>query len=94
MVWKSKQHDTDKGRTWEETDYVTATFLLDKLKEQEGVCFYCGCEMQTMNRQADDGLTIERLDNNIAHTKDNCVLACFECNCKKHHLFKEPFLLC
>ena len=94
MVKHSKQADTEKGRPWNEEEYVTAGFLLEKLKEQEGVCFWCGCQMQYLNRTADDGLTIERLDNNIAHTRANCVLACFECNCKKRLVWKEPFLLC
>ena len=94
MVGHSKQADTEKGRTWNEEEYVTAGFLLEKFQEQETACYWCGVEMQIQDRQADDGLTIERLDNSIAHTRANCVLACFECNCKKHHLWKEPFLLC
>ena len=94
MVKHSKESDTEKGRPWNEEEYVTAGFLLEKFQEQEGACFYCGCEMQIQDRMADDGLTIERLDNSIAHTRDNCVLACFECNCKKRTHWKEPFLLC
>ena len=94
IIWNSKKSDANKNRPWVESDYVTAEFLLKKYEEQEGACIWCGIEMQMRNRQLDDGLTIERIDNSLAHTKDNCVLACFSCNCKKWFVDKEPFLLC
>ena len=94
IVSNSKKSDAKKKRPWKEADYITAGFLLNKYQEQEGACFWCGVMMQMWNRQMDDGLTIERLDNSLPHTRDNCCLACFECNVKKWFIEKEPFLLC
>jgi len=94
IVSNSKKSDENKNRTWDKSEYVTAEFLLNQYKQQEGACFWCGVELQMRNRQLDDGLTIERLDNELAHTRDNCVLACFRCNCKEWFIDHEPFLLC
>ena len=102
MVKKSKQSDRDsknKNRnSWEEANYITQRFLLTLWQDQEGYCFYSHGEkplkMQLEKRQLPDGCTVERLNNNLCHYKDNCVLCCFECNVKKRGMFKFPFLLC
>ena len=98
MIKRSKHSDKKYNRPWEDGEFVTAKFLLNQYQEQEGYCFYYHddgpLKMQMLDRRADDGLTIERLDNNFPHTRDNCVLACFECNVKKRVQFKEPLHLC
>ncbi|KAA6398849.1 MAG: hypothetical protein EZS28_005627 [Streblomastix strix] len=38
-------------------------------------CSYCNAKFTNVNKP-----TLERIDNNIAHTKDNCKLACQLCN--------------
>ena len=63
---------------------------LDLWKEQDGVCYYayyredCCVEMQTEYRMVDNGCTVERLNNDIGHVKDNVVLACLYCNHRSH----------
>ena len=47
-------------------------------------CHYCDAIMQCRDRKADDGVTLERLDNTVGHCFSNCVLACYMCNCKVH----------
>ena len=94
IVSNSKTSDEKKNRQYIEADYITPEFLLNKYQEQEGACFWCGVMMQMRNRQLDNGLTVERWDNSLPHTRDNCCLACFECNVKKWYIEKEPFLLC
>ena len=93
-VKMSKVSDQKSNRPWNETEYVTPNFLLAQLDHQWEVCFWCGIVMQTQNRKAPDGLTIERLYNNLPHTMSNCVLACHTCNVRQRLIFKEPFLLC
>ena len=94
----SKIADHNKMRLWNEDEYVTVEFLLAQYDKQEGYCFYRHPEgplkMQTRCRQASDGLTIERLNNDLPHTKENCVLSCFDCNVRRRNAFKEPLLLC
>ena len=94
IVANSRVSDTNKKYSWDKSEYVTAKFPLNQYQLQEGICYWCGTEMQMRNRQLDNGLTIERLDNSLPHTRNNCVLACYQCNCKKWYIEKEPFLLC
>ena len=70
-------------------DYINADWIIDKYHKQKGRCFYPNCGFQPMqfeNRNKYNGLTIERLDNDLPHTKDNCVIACRNCNCALHRV--------
>ena len=40
-------------------------------------CVYCGFP----------AITLDRIDNTLGHTMDNCVPACFECNTARNRLF-------
>ena len=93
-VKMSKISDQRSNRPWNETEYVTPNFLLAQLDQQWNVCFWCGISMQTKNRKAPDGLTIERLYNHLPHIKTNSVISCHTCNVRQRLIFKEPFLLC
>lgn len=46
---------------------------LTKLKEiLDDLCLYCKCRYRTM--------TVDRIDNRLGHSSDNCVPACHICN--------------
>lgn len=79
IVTASKQHDEKYGRMFQESEYITREFLKECRRKQDNLCG-CGCTMQTENRKASDGLTVQRLDDSIAHVKTNCILACHHCN--------------
>ena len=84
MIHSSIKADKKCNRIGTDLDY---NFLLELWTTQEKLCYYCKCEMllefnhKTKNPQQ---ITIQRLDNELAHTKTNCVFACFDCNCIKH----------
>ena len=46
-------------------------------------CYYCGDKIK--------GIGIDRLDNSIGYTKNNCVPCCSTCNFMKHVLNIEEF---
>jgi len=88
MIRSSKKADKIYNRIYEDKDYVDYDFLLGLWETQTGLCGYdqCKCEMvltfnlETRNPQQ---ISIQRLDNKIAHIKPNVILSCFECNvCK------------
>ena len=56
-------------------------FIDFRLKDK---CFYCV--------EYADVMTIDRVDNNIGHKKENCVLACYSCNILKKNYSKEDIL--
>ena len=84
MIHSSIKADKKCNRIGTDLDY---NFLLELWTTQEKLCYYCKCEMllefnqKTKNPQQ---ITIQRLDNELAHTKANCVFACFDCNCNKY----------
>ena len=85
IVTNSKQHDKERGRMFQESEYITREFLKECRRKQNNLCGMCGTTMQTANRQASDGLTVQRLDNSIAHVKTNCILACYHCNVSEYN---------
>jgi len=67
------------------TDFVSLT---------SADCFYCGAKPSTVmkvpNSYGDYTYNgIDRVDNNIGYTINNCVPSCKECNSKKNAITKE-----
>lgn len=63
--------------------FVTEEWINAKLLELNERCFYCAMIMEFgvhYCRQQENGLTIQRFDNALGHTQNNCTLACFWCN--------------
>ena len=72
---------------WQRIDrkkYITAKFLKQLAETVYYKCHWCGVKMQTENRMASDGLTVERLWSG-PHYQDYCTLACMSCNRVSHH---------
>ena len=48
-------------------------------------CFYCHHDVMILYKQTRDlkQWTIDRIDNDLGHTKDNFVVACLDCNLKR-----------
>jgi len=79
MAYQCRSADAKAGRPADEV--LTAQDIYKMRKDQGDLCFWCGDEMDdTKPRQKMDSMTVERLDNEVGHRSDNCVLACFECN--------------
>lgn len=76
-----KYSDKKKNR-YDEKNIVDKEFLKKLYTDQKECCFYCKVKMITNQNliRPPNRLTIERKNNNIGHTKTNCVLACFKCN--------------
>jgi hypothetical protein len=84
-IWKIKGYEmSDKKKTfkWEEREYVDVAWITKKMYECEGVCYRCHCELEYMKYgfREEKQFSVNRLDNNKPHTKDNCELICFSCN--------------
>ena len=68
----SSYKNQDKNRVYDNKDYIDYTWVGETLKKQKYQCALC--------HDLINGLSIDRVDNNIAHIKSNCQIACVQCN--------------
>ena len=67
-------------------NYINANQVGALLSKYNYRCIYCHVAFNYMS------WTLDRIDNNIAHTYTNCVVACFKCNSdRKDTLFNKYF---
>jgi hypothetical protein len=62
--------------------------VLSKLK-----CYYCRCKMLLMYSEKRDEIqwTLDRINNDMGHNKNNVVICCLKCNLKKRRQNDEKF---
>ena len=80
-----KKKKTDKLITYEE--------CLEKLVISKLKCYYCkkDCLIAYENVRENMQWTLDRIDNNIGHSKENVVICCLKCNLKRGTLNDEKF---
>ena len=81
MLDGSKYKDKFYERPINVENYIDRKFLKN-LFETQLTCYWCNVEFNYIDN-CDNFVTIERLNNELSHTKDNCTLCCRKCNCKK-----------
>ena len=67
--------------------------LLEKLVVSKLSCYYCRmkCLLMYDNIREMRQWTLDRLDNDIGHNKDNIVICCLKCNLKRRRMDDEDF---
>lgn len=88
-----KMQDKIKKRTIPD-NFVDILDVIYLLKEAQSRCYYCNSELFVLykNKQEMSQWTLDRIDNSIAHTIDNVVISCLQCNLKKGTKGKQAFL--
>ena len=74
--------DRRKNR-YNKEEHVTAKFLKEQLETQQSKCHHCYIPMNINVGRVDNGMWLQRLDNNLGHTIHNTVLACRACNVRR-----------
>ena len=80
MVRGYKEQDRLKGRGWEEAEYVTDKWIMKEMGKCSGLCRGCG-EHMVLEKGGGNKVTVNRLNNDLAHVLGNCELLCKGCNC-------------
>ena len=73
----------DKKRRPEQPIYSISCLELGRLLISSSCqCYYCGSQLTSGTNMKRDPLqwTLDRLDNSLNHSLDNCVVACLQCN--------------
>jgi hypothetical protein len=84
-VMNYKKQDEKASREITE-DYINSNWIIDQF-EKNKICPICFNNL-FINIDDDNiiisNITVDRIDNKISHTKNNCRLMCCFCNCSKH----------
>lgn len=79
-VQQSLGHARQRAKARDQEFSLTFLQVLNMLKQQHGRCYYSGVPLEYKQLHTDWRLSIERLDNSIGYTKENCVLIAIEFN--------------
>ena len=74
--------------------FIDFNCVIQKMIECELKCRYCKCEMSVLydiTREMKQW-SVDRIDNDNGHNKDNFHLACLDCNLKRRRRTDEKFL--
>ena len=74
--------------------FIDFNCVINKMIECELKCRYCICEMSVLydiTREMKQW-SVDRIDNDKGHNKDNFHLACLDCNLKRRRRTDEKFL--
>jgi hypothetical protein len=68
--------------------------VLELMLNSENLCFYCKEKVYVLyeNVREPKQWTLERIDNDFGHNKDNVVVSCLSCNLKRRTMYYERFL--
>jgi hypothetical protein len=75
-------------------NFIIFTDIITRMNKCELTCYYCKQEMVVLydiSREMKQW-TVDRIDNNKGHDKDNFHLACLECNLKRRKQSDDKFL--
>ena len=74
--------------------FIDFNCVIDKMIECELKCRYCKCEMSVLYdiMREMKQWSVDRIDNEKGHNKDNFHLACLDCNLKRRRRTDEKFL--
>lgn len=76
MMLKTKSNDSDKQRK----NDLTYENVKQLITDSGDLCVYCGVDLQHHSNYKPHYSSIERMNESIGHTIDNCVIACMDCN--------------
>jgi hypothetical protein len=87
-----KQQDILKKKLLE-TDFVSFTDVIILLNDCNMRCYYCNCETYLLYEIVREmkQWSLDRINNDIGHNKNNLVISCLECNLKRRRTNKDAF---
>jgi len=88
-----KQQDLLKNK-YNEQDFINIDCILKKLIDTDMQCFYCNCQVLVLYEIVREltQWSVDRINNDEGHNKDNFVIACLNCNIKRRTTNSKKFL--
>ena len=74
-------------------DFVSYTDVITLLNDSNMKCYYCNCETYLLYEIVREmkQWSLDRINNDIGHNKNNLVICCLECNLKRRRTNKDAF---
>ena len=87
-----KQQDILKNKL-NDSDFVSFNDVIDLLFESQMKCHYCSCETYLLYEVVRENKqwSLDRINNEIGHNRNNLLIACLECNLKRRRTNKDAF---
>lgn len=84
--------DLEKSK-YNDLEFVELKDVVQKLIQCKMICFYCQEKVKLLYLQVRDPKqwTLERIDNQIGHTRKNVEIACLSCNVRRRTMYHEKF---
>jgi hypothetical protein len=77
LINQARTQDTLKERPYEPGTYITVKDVARMIEEQHRMCFFCHLTLEVNGR---DTTALSLLDEDMAHTASNTVVACNHCS--------------
>ena len=91
-VYGYKIQDQHKG-LFDIAKFVDVACVIEKMMDCENRCFYCKNQVHVLYEYVREPRqwTLERIDNDFGHNKDNTVIACLSCNLHRRTMYHERY---
>jgi hypothetical protein len=89
-----KQQDLLKN-IFLQNEFVSFEYIVSLLNDCDLKCHYCSCETYLLYELVREmkQWSLDRIDNDIGHNKNNLVISCLECNLKRRRTNKDNFFM-
>jgi hypothetical protein len=81
-----KRQDKKVNREYNNDDYINEQWITEKVNDCKLYCCYCKKHMELYideDGNVQSNITVDRLNNKLAHIKSNCQITCLKCNLTK-----------
>jgi hypothetical protein len=88
-----KQQDLIKNK-YNEDKFINVDCVLQKLIDTNMQCYYCNCNVLILYEIVREltQWSVDRINNEEGHNKDNFVISCLNCNIKRRNTNSNKFL--
>jgi len=88
-----KQQDLIKKK-FDESLFIDTDIVIKRLIDCNMLCYYCKCQVLVLYEIVREltQWSIDRINNNEGHNKENFVISCLNCNIKRRNINSNKFL--
>lgn len=96
IINKISSHKQTDIKKFNKEGNITNEFINEQINNQNKKCYICEEEVLLENWKpyCCYQFSIDRIDNNYPHNKDNIKISCYYCNCRHYPKFTQHYKIC